>query len=140
MIKDGTTNDCDNSNRDLYVVNEVTGVDPYKRYVDKWNQVPGDSGGGEDTIKQHDTDGTVNERALEREATVTAAATKVVGEFDFQVPISGTVITPREPNTPRGVPQVGGRPTRVRKQYRDWYQVSRVSRTVLPWPSTANRC
>jgi hypothetical protein len=79
MIKDGTTNDRDNSNRDLYVVDDVTGVDPYKQYVDEWNQVPGDSGGCDDTIKQHDTDGTVNKRASEQEATATAAATNAVG-------------------------------------------------------------
>ncbi len=74
-----------------------------------------DSGGGEDAIKQHNTDGTVDERALEQEVTAMAAATNTVGEFDLQVPTSSTVITPRQPNTPGGVPQVGGRPTRVCK-------------------------
>ncbi len=115
MIKDNAKDDCDNQNRDLYVVKDVTGVDPYKQYVDEWNKVPGDLGGGDDTIKQHDTEGTVNDRASEREAAAMAAATAAVGELDLQVSISGTVITPREPNTPGGVPQVGGRPTRVRK-------------------------
>ncbi len=94
MIKDDAKDDCDNQNRDLYVVNDVAGVDPYKQYVDEWNKVPGDLGGGDDTIEQHDTEGTVNDRASEREATAMAAATAAVGELDLQVPISGTVITP----------------------------------------------
>ena len=107
--------DCNNENMNLYVVDDVTGVNPYVQYVDKWNQdVPGDLGGGDKAIEQHATE-TVNDRAADREATATATAMDAVGEFDFEVPISGNVITPQQTNTLGGVPQVGGRPTRVRK-------------------------
>jgi hypothetical protein len=68
--------------------------------VDEWNEVPEDSGGGDDAIEQHDTDGTVGKRASKQEATATAAATDAVGEPDIHVPISGTVVTLQKPNTP----------------------------------------
>jgi hypothetical protein len=107
-------NNNNNNNTDLYVVDDVTGVNPYKRYVDKWNpEVPGYSGGGDDSIDRHDTD-IIDDRETDREVAA-AATTEAAGEFDIEVPRVDTVITPAQPNTPGGVPQDGGRPTMISK-------------------------
>jgi hypothetical protein len=88
-------------------------VNLYKQFVDEWNQdVPGYSGGGDDTIEQDATEEVIN---ILTDQETTATVTDAAGEFDFDVPTSGTVIFPPLPNTQRGVPHDGGRPTRVRK-------------------------